>query len=186
MGNQVGKVATISSPSGVSAGTSAFTGSLATVGIGSGSPLVVTPPQSDAVDDVFAFIQLFGLAGLQTGWSLFRRRMADKPTSLDRAVVVSEDGGPQPEIKEAAGIGDSALRDVGVMVSVRAGAWDSDASKDKAFAILAALHGLMNALVGATTYNRVRALTPEPIFAGFDDTGRPRHTIAFRLLRAAA
>ena len=113
--------------------------------------------------------------------------MGDPPTFADQAVVVAEDGGPSGEIHTASGMGDSAIQDRGVMVMVRAAAWDGDASRTKAAAILAALHGLRNVQLvsGGTLYYRVRAMTPEAVFAGFDDTGRPRHTIAFRLLTAA-
>jgi hypothetical protein len=99
--------------------------------------------------------------------------------------MVSEDGGVSPEIRESAGIGDSALEDPGVMVTVRAKAWDGDASRAKADAILSALHGQRNIVLfaGSDTYLRIRAQTPEPIFAGFDDQGRPLHTISFRMLR---
>lgn len=135
------------------------------------------------VDDVYAFISAAGLAGGATGWTLVRRRMLDD-TGLDQIVVVGEDGGVIPEIPDVSGsLGDAALSDPGVLVSVRAGAWDGDASLAKAEAILAALHGLRNTTVGGVPYLRVRALTPEPIFAGFDDRGRPIHTVAFRLLR---
>ena len=144
-----------------------------------------------AIDDVFTYLGPSpgqGLAGGVTGWALVRRRMGDPPTFTDQAVVVAEDGGRSPEIKAASGIGNAAIQDPGVMVMVRAGAWDGDACKAKAAAILAALHGLRNVqlVVAGITYYRVRAMTPEPVFAGFDETGRPRHTIAFRLLTAAA
>lgn len=144
-----------------------------------------------AVDDVFTYLGPSpgqGLAGGATGWALVRRRMGDPPTFTDQAVVVAEDGGPSPEIKATSGIGNAAIQDPGVIVMVRAGAWDGDACKAKAAAIFAALHGKLNIQLvsGGTLYYRVRALTPEPIFAGFDDTGRPRHTVAFRLLTAAA
>ena len=140
------------------------------------------------MDDVYTFIGPAagggqGLAGVPTAWSLTRRRDTDAPLT-DQLVVVSEDGGPPPEIKTAGGIGSAALRDSGVLVTIRGKAWDSDASMVKATAIHTALHGLRNATVGATLYYRVRALTPEPIFAGFDSTGRPRHTVGFRLLAA--
>jgi len=139
-----------------------------------------------AVDDVFTFIGAGGspLAGGNSGWSLVRRKMGDDPIE-DQVVVVAEDGGVLPEIKANSGIGDAAVKDPGVLVTVRAAQWDGDASKAKAAAILAALHGQRNVTLGSTVYYRVRALTPEPIFAGFDDTGRPRHTVAFRLLTAA-
>lgn len=141
-----------------------------------------------AVDDVFTFISAQAapaLVGGATGWDIIRRKMGDTPIK-DQVVVVAEDGGPTPEIKTSAGIGQAAVQDPGVIVSVRAKQWDGDASRAKAAAILAILHGLRNTAIGSTTYYRVRALTPEPVFTGFDDSGRPRHTIAFRLLAAAA
>jgi len=186
MGNQIGILPGVGTTKGAPPGANNLIGASASVGVGIGTALVVTAPPADAVDDVFAFIQLYGMAGLQTGWGLVKRRQADKPLVLDRLVVVTEDGGPGAEIERPFGIGDSARRDVGVIVTVRAAAWDSPATKAKAMAIMAALHGLMNAVVGATLYNRVRAMTPEPIFTGFDDTGRPRHTVAFRLMTVAA
>lgn len=136
-----------------------------------------------AVDDVYTFLLDGGLAGGSTGWGLLRRRTMDAPAT-DQLVVVSEDGGPLPEIKEDVGIGDSALADAGVFVRVRGAAWDGDASLAKAQAVLDALHGLRSTEVGSKQYLRVRALTPEPVFAGFDDDGRPHHTVALRMLAA--
>lgn len=145
-----------------------------------------------AIDDVYTKLGPapgLGLAGGSTGWGLTVRRLADPPTPgfVDQHVVLTEDGGPPPEIKTVDGIGNAAVKDEGVLVTVRAAAWQSDVSKAKALAIFQALHGLLNVQLvsGGTTYYRVRALTPEPIFAGFDEKGRPRHTIAFRLLAAA-
>lgn len=139
-----------------------------------------------AVDDVVAYIGPSGqnLAGGTTGWDLIRRKMGDDPIK-DQVVVVAEDGGPLPEIHAVSGIGDAAVKDLGVLITVRAVQWDGDASKAKAAAVLAALHGQRNVTLGSTVYYRVRAMTPEPVFAGFDDTGRPRHTVAFRLLTVA-
>lgn len=134
-----------------------------------------------AVSDVYTFLLAQGLAGGSTGWDLLRRRLMDSPTA-DQTVVVTEDGGNLPEIREDAGIGDSALQDAGVLVTVRAGAWDGDASLTKVLEIYQDLHGKRNIVLDTTTYLRVRARTPEPIFVGFDDQGRPRHTISFLLL----
>ncbi len=138
------------------------------------------------VDDVFHYITEHGIAGESTDWALLRRRMMDAPVS-DQLVVVAEDGGNLPEIADGAGIGDSAMQDVGVLITVRGAAWDSDASLTKAQEILTSLHGLRSTVLGSSggpLYLRVRAMTSEPVFAGYDDTGRPRHTIALRLLRA--
>lgn len=139
-----------------------------------------------AVDDVYTFLEAQGLAGGATGWTLVRRRLMDTPAD-NQSVVVGEDGGTPPEVGAASGLGDSALGDIGVLVTVRGRAWDGDGSSAKAEAIRVALHGLRSVALraGGDEYLVVRALTPEPVFTGFDDTGRPMHTIAFRLLRAA-
>lgn len=139
-----------------------------------------------AVDDVYAYIESQGLANGATGWLLVRRRLVDQPNAPAQTVVVAEDGGNEPEMGAPLGIGDAATSDVGVLVTVRAGAWDGDSGAAKASAILAALHGLRNVVLGgegSTTYFRVKALMPEPVFAGFDAQGRPMHTVALRLLR---
>lgn len=136
------------------------------------------------VDDVFHYLEMNGLAGGSTDWTLLRRRMVDDPAH-DRCVVVNEDGGVAPEFGAAEGIGDSAMRDPAVMVTVRAAEWDGDASQAKGEEVRAALHGLRDVtlgLGGSPRYYRVRAQS-ELIFAGFDPQGRPHHTISFRLLR---
>lgn len=139
-----------------------------------------------AVDDVYSYILAQNLAGGATGWTLIKRRVMDAPAA-DQLVVVSEDGGERSEQSAPSGIGDSALREPGVLVTVRAGAWDGNASLSKANAIRSALHGLRGTSLvgGGVVYFGVRAMTPEPVFAGFDGTGRPMHTIGFRLLRSA-
>lgn len=134
-----------------------------------------------AVDDLYQFLETQGLAGGSTNWNLIRRRMGDDPIT-DQVVVLSEDGGLPPEIKETSGLGDTALEDPAVLVTVRAAEWDGDASRAKAGDIMAALHGMRNILVGTTTYIRIVAQTPEPVFAGFDEKGRPLHTLSFRML----
>jgi hypothetical protein len=138
---------------------------------------------ADVVNDVYDFLLAQSIAGGASGWDLHRRHIADSPAA-DRLVVVTEDGGAPPEIKDTAGIGDSAMHDVGVLVTVRADAWNGDASKAKAQEIIAALHGKRSIVVGDTTYMRVRARTPEPVFAGFDEHGKPRHTVGLMLLYA--
>lgn len=140
---------------------------------------------TEPVDDVYAYLLAHGIAGGSTLWALLRRRMVDAPEA-NQLVVISEDGGSIPEIEASSGIGDAAMADPAVMVSVRAGAWDGDASHAKAREIYGALHGLRNVALssggGATKYLRIRAQS-EVIFAGYDEQGRPRHNISFRLLR---
>ena len=134
-----------------------------------------------AVADVFDFITAQGFAGGSSGWDLLERRMMDKPAT-DQLVVVGEDGGGLPEIPDDVGIGDSAYKDIGVLLTVRANAWKGTVGFTKAQDIFDAMHGKHNLVMGSTTYLRVRARTPEPVFAGFDERGRPRHTLALLLL----
>lgn len=98
-------------------------------------------------------------------------------------MVISEDGGPTPDLPSAQGVGSGAVEDAGVQVLVRSQPWDSDDSLAKAEAVRSDLHGERSLTLNGTRYLRVRAMTPDPVFAGFDDDGRPTHTIAFRLMR---
>ncbi len=136
----------------------------------------------DFVQDVYDYLEAEGITGGSTAWEVQRRRVQDEPV-LNQVVVLTEDGGPPPELKAAEGIGDSALQDMGVHVLVRAAQWDSDASYAKADEIYEALHGLQNVVLGSSsmTYMRVKAQSI-PVFIGFDSQGRPRHTISFSLL----
>jgi len=142
------------------------------------------------VTDVVAYLTAQGIVGGSTGWPIQRRRLDDTPTTPgaavpDQLVVVQEDGGQAPEIHASAGIGDAAIGDPAVLVTVRGKAWDGDGSLAKAVALHTALHGLRNVqlVTNGTTYLRLRAQTPEPVFAGFDDAGRPRHTFSIMLMR---
>lgn len=140
---------------------------------------------ANAVNEVFDFIVAQGLSG--GGWAILRRRVMDGTGVGDKLIVVSEDGGSVELGAPAGSMGDAALADKGVMVQVRATAHDGDASFLKANAILVALHGLRGVTLvsGGGVYLGIRALTPEPVFAGYDERGRPLHTVAFRLLTDA-
>lgn len=132
------------------------------------------------VADVQTHLEAQNLIGGATGWASFRRRVND---SADQQVVISEDGGPAPEFPAASGLGSAALADPGVQVFVRGSPWDGDSTQAKAEAIRDELHGLVDTTISGTRYIRIRAMTPEPVFLGFDDNGRPEHTISFRLMR---
>lgn len=130
------------------------------------------------VADVQTFLVAQGLVDGSTGWPSVRRFKHD---DSDQLVVITEDGGREPELPASSGIGDAALGDPAVHVMVRAGALDSDAAGAKAQAILDALHGHQGS-VGSTTPLRVQSRTAEPIFAGFDENNRPEFTTSFRFL----
>lgn len=142
-------------------------------------------PNTTTVSDVYAYLVAQGIAPSST-WDMFTRRLVDQPAK-DQLIVIQEDGGFSPEQPASSGLGDSALAWPGVMVTVRAGAWDADSSFAKAEAIRALLHGKrdLQLSTGGTRYFGISAMTPEPVFAGFDDIGRPMHTISFRLLKLA-
>lgn len=133
-----------------------------------------------AVADVQTYLEDQSLIGSGTGWDSVRRFMHDQQ---DQIVVLSEDGGPAPEFPASSGLGSAAVSDVGVHLMIRGARRDGDASQSKAQAILDQLHGLVDQTISGTRYIRIRAMTPEPVFAGWDENERPTHTIAFRLMR---
>lgn len=137
-----------------------------------------------AIDDLYTYIVAQGLAG-NVSWDCGKRRLTDDSRVKDQVVVLTEDGGFTSEMSAPSGIGDAALKDPAVLITVRAGKWDGNTGRAKANDIFSDLHGKRNALIGATTYLRVRAQTPEPIFAGFDEQGRPLHTISFLMMTDA-
>lgn len=138
---------------------------------------------ANAASDVYDYLVAQGLVG--AGWTIVMRKIMDDP-ALDQLIVVSEDGGTA-EMPAASGIGSQVIADKGVLITVRAKDSESDVSFAKANAILVAMHGLRDVqLVVGSLYLGIRALTPEPVFAGFDDRGRPLHTVALRLLTDAA
>lgn len=130
-----------------------------------------------AVQDLQTRFQNQSLMDGSTGWTSVRRRIHDD--AGDQIVVLTEDGGPTPEVSRASGMGDKALKSPAVQVLVRGNPWDGDGSESKAQALYDDVHGLNSTAINGTTYLSVRARTPHPIFAGYDDNGRPQHTISF-------
>lgn len=112
-----------------------------------------------------------------TGWTSVRRRLHDK---VDKLVVITEDGGPAPEIATATGLGSAAFRDPAAQVLVRGEPWQSDEVVTKAQDIYDELHGRLAVTLGSTTYDRVVAQSSGPIPLGFDENGRFQVTISFR------
>jgi hypothetical protein len=117
-----------------------------------------------------------------TEWPSVRRRVND--ALGHQLVVITEDGGLEPETPAATGLGDSALAEPAVQVRVRGEPWDGDGALAKAQEIYDALHGLLGATMGSTHYMRVKAQTPEPVFIGYDEKGRPEFTVSFRAQRS--
>jgi hypothetical protein len=117
-----------------------------------------------------------------SGWASVRRRVND--ALGDQLVVITEDGGFEPETPSPTGIGDSALKEPAVQVRVRAGPWDGDAAVAKAQEIFDVLHGLLRTEMGYGFYMRVKAQTAGPVFIGFDTKNRPEVTVSFRAVQA--
>ena len=134
------------------------------------------------VSDVQDYLEEEGLVDGSTEWQSLRRNRQDKQ---DKIVVITEDGGPEPEIYKATGIGDAAVRDSGVQILVRAERLNGDAAQEQAQAIYDALHGLTDTTLGETEYIRVVALTSEPSFLQ-DENERPLVTWAYRLMALAS
>lgn len=132
------------------------------------------------VADVQAYLQGLSpeIIDGSTEWPSVRRAVHDAQGA--QLVVITEDGGFEPETPAVSGLGDVALREPAVQVRVRGNPWDSDGALAKAQQIYDALHGLLGATMGSTYYMRVKAQTPEPLFIGFDTKGRPEFTISFR------
>jgi hypothetical protein len=136
------------------------------------------------LSDLSTYLIAQGIVGGSTEWAIKHRRTMDSPVT-DQLVTLIEDGGPPPEISTATGIGDEAQHDIGVLVTIRGNAWKGDTNYTKAMEIFDELHGKRDITLVSKLYLRIRAMTPEPVFLGFDDQGRPRHTIAFLLLADA-
>jgi len=131
------------------------------------------------VDDLQAYLADESLVDGSTDWPSVRRRVND--AMGDQLVIITEDGGLEPETPSASGIGSATFREPAVQVRVRAGAWDGDSAAGKAAEIFDAVHGLRNVTMGSTVYTRVKAQTSSPVFIGFDSPrGRPEFTISFR------
>lgn len=138
-----------------------------------------------AVNDVRLYLIAQEIIEADTEYSGSMREFHD---NTDKLVVISEDGGDPPDMPATAGLGSAPFAFAGVLVTVRAVAAASNESYSKADEILRALHGLraVQLVGGGVLYYGIRAMTPEPVFAGFDERGRPLHTVAFRLLTDAA
>jgi hypothetical protein len=132
------------------------------------------------VADVQSYLAALDIIDGSSEWPSVRRHAHDDTARL---VVLTEDGGGEPETPSPTGIGDSAMMEPAVQVLVRGDPQDSDAAEAKAAEIFVALHGLLQTEVGTMTYARIKAQTPGPLFIGFDESGRPEFTISFRAVR---
>lgn len=131
------------------------------------------------VADVQDYLAAQSIVDGATGWPSARRRMHDGDG--DKLVVITEDGGPEPEMAATVGIGSAAWRDPAVQVRVRGEPWKGDAAFAIAEAVFTALNGLIDETINSTRYMRVVAQTSGPVFLGYDKKNRPDFTISFRM-----
>jgi hypothetical protein len=131
------------------------------------------------VDDVQSYLTAQGIAGGSTPWPCFRRYM---PDDTAQCVVVTEDGGFEPEFPTDSGIGDSAEEEPAVQVRVRGARRDGDGPFGKMREIKEALHGKRFVTMGSNVYRRVRAQSGI-LFIGQDEKERPEFTLSFRAAR---
>lgn len=134
-----------------------------------------------AVADLLAYLETQGLAGGSTDWPIVERRVHD--LNGDRLVILTEDGGIQPETPADPGSqGDAAWRRPQVQVRVRGEPWQGPPVEEKAQEIWDAVHGLNGVTMGDVEYIGLRCLS-DPIFIGFDDNGRPEITFSVQMTR---
>lgn len=132
------------------------------------------------VSDVQAYLGAEGLVDGTTAWPSVRRRLHDE--AGDRLVVLTEDGGVTGGRDAPSGLGSDALARPGFQVLVRGAPWDSDSALEQAIALRGALDSVIDRELAEQHYLTIRARTPEPVFTGFDDQGRPQFTTSFLAL----
>lgn len=137
------------------------------------------------VADVVAYLQSLSpeIMDGSTEWRSVMRNMNDGMG--DQLIVFREDGGTEPETPSEPGtMGDSALMEPSIHVTVRGRPQQGNVAVAKAQEIQDALHGLLRVQMGSTHYMRVKAQMPEPLFYRYDERERPLVTQSFRALRA--
>lgn len=137
---------------------------------------------NDLPADVQAYLAAQSLIDGSTGWPSTRGALHDE---FDRLVAIRSDGGPEPEVYAASGLGSAALHRPSVQVRVRGAAADTrDVVYATAVAVHDALHGLHGATLGGTDYLLVRARSGG--FAEFyDDRQRLNLTMSYLATVAA-
>ena len=106
--------------------------------------------------------------------------MMDTP---DHQLVITADGGDQPQIPANDGIGDVARQRDGIQILCRSDPNNGDQALSLLETIYDALHGLNATTLGDTTYIGVRARTAAPVPLGSDDKGRSMFSHSYLLHR---
>jgi hypothetical protein len=130
-----------------------------------------------AVRDLQAYLMAEGLIDGSSGWPSSRSGAHD---DSERLVVFAPDGGSSPEIPAVSGIGDTAMQDPAVHVTVRGAVGERDEAEEAMEALRFAAHGKTSTSMGSILYFRVAARS-EPVMY-FDDRNRPNFTVSFRMM----
>jgi hypothetical protein len=128
------------------------------------------------VSDLFAFLVASPQDIEAGGWKLVRRGMHDG--NAHQMIVLTEDGGPAPEIAAADGIGASAWGFSNVQVRVRGNPWDGDSARAKLAEVFDLLDSRPGLIMNDQRYDMIQATTTEPA-AFMDDKGRWNLTQVF-------
>jgi hypothetical protein len=116
------------------------------------------------------------MSGLPNDWPSVQRVVHEGSARL---VIITEDGGFEPETPSFAGIGDSAMEEPAVQVRVRGAKGEGVEAEAKMLEIRDALHGRVREAVGYTNYMRVKAQSGV-LYIGMDAKERPEFTLSFR------
>ena len=131
------------------------------------------------VEDFQLDLQTAGIVDESSGWPSVRRVVHD---GSDRLVVLTEDGGFEPEPPTNAGLGDIAFEWPAVQIRVRGDQNEGDEAFAKIIEIRDRLHGRQYATIGYSDYIWVKAQSGV-IPIGLDERKRPEFTLSFRAMQ---
>lgn len=133
------------------------------------------------VEDVQEHLRDRGIVDGSSDWPSIQRIVHDgtKTSPVHRLVILTEDGGFEPEPPSFSGIGDSAFEWPNVQVRVRGAKGEGVEAYEKMMEIRDALHGRRNETVGYTHYIAVKALSGI-LYIGLDSVERPEFTLSFQ------
>lgn len=129
----------------------------------------------EVLADVQDYLRDLDLIDGTTDWLSVRRRAHDEE---DQLVILTEDGGPVPEIFAPVGIGAASMAFSNVQVRVRGIPHDGDGPRAKLAEIFGVLDSALGVEMGVTRYELVRATASEPA-AFMDDKARWNFTQVF-------
>lgn len=128
------------------------------------------------VADFQMHLQDHGIIDGSSDWPSVQRIVHDGSARL---VILTEDGGLEPETPSPEGLGDSATEEPAVQVRVRGAKGEGPEALAQITEIRNAMHGLLRQQVGYTVYDRIKAQS-QAIYIGLDAKDRPEFTLSFR------